>query len=507
MGQYQHITDLFLETGRKYREKTAIVHKSTEITFGELDADVRKTAAYLLRRGVRKGHRVLVLLPMSADLYRIILAINFVGAVAVLLDEWVSVSRMEECCRIVPPDAYVIVRKGRVLGLISKELRSIPISLGTTFPYDIPPLEDAERVPVEQPALITFTTGSSGPPKAVVRSYDFLMKQLEALMEEIRPQREEACLITLPVLLFLNLGLGATSIIADFTSDSTEKKESENWLEVLESNKVHRIIASPAFLIQLARAQQDRPHELSCLKSIFIGGSPVFPSDVRSMQSAFPDCEITVLYGSTEAEPISSVGAGELALSDPAKETGLLVGVPHPGIDVGILPVHEGPVLLRNNQSLADLLLPDGETGEIIVSGPHVNREYQNRGLMERYKIVDGNRIWHRTGDAGFLGRGHKIYLTGRCDSLIHRNGEWISPFLFREYASHIPGVKLGTLLESGGRILAIIQNQDRSREAEILEQVHLYPQDIDEIRFMKKIPLDPRHQGKIDDIRLKKMI
>ena len=502
-----HLTDIFLETGRKFSHKTAIIHGNKQITFGELELDVRKTAAYMRRRGIQPGHKVLVLLPMSIDLYRMIMAINFLGAIAVLLDEWVSVGRMEECCRISKPDAYVILKKGKILGLLSRELRSIPVALSVTFPYDEIPLEQHVQVPSSTPSLITFTTGSTGTPKAVVRSFQFLYNQLEALKKEINPEGWQTDLVTLPVLLFMNLSLGATSIIADFDRNHPDRLDPARILRDLETHQAFRIIASPAFVVELSRYLLDHPGTLEHLRAIYLGGAPVFPAEANTIKAAFPDAKATVLYGSTEAEPISSVSADRLAYSDPSTDGGLLVGTLHPDISVRIVPITGDIIELEEQQELTSLACKTGEIGEIVVSGGHVSTVYGNSALWPRHKIREGDIIWHRTGDAGFLDRQNSLFLTGRCDSMISREGAYISPFLFRNYLQQLPNVVTGTILEVNKELTAVVQVSSQSHENDVRNMLSQLDIPLDAIRFVKRIPMDPRHNGKIDDAKLRSIL
>src|SRR5688500_10751638 len=95
-----NIAQLFDDASAKFPEKTAIIYNDQKISFNELHVACNDTAAYFISKGISKGDRVLIFVPMSIDLYRIILALFKIGATAVFLDEWVNKKRMEECCKI-----------------------------------------------------------------------------------------------------------------------------------------------------------------------------------------------------------------------------------------------------------------------------------------------------------------------------------------------------------------------------------------------------------------------
>jgi len=177
----KNIVEIFLHAAEKYPDRLAVVDKEQSITYAELKIQVEKTAAYFHQKGVQTGDRILVFVPMSVDLYRTVLAIFYLGATAVFLDEWVNKKRLELCCRIADCRGFVGGLKARIFALFSKELRRIPIKLSLTkcSQTSIP----VKAMNPDDAALITFTTGSTGTPKAARRTHEFLKAQFDALLE------------------------------------------------------------------------------------------------------------------------------------------------------------------------------------------------------------------------------------------------------------------------------------------------------------------------------------
>src|SRR5690606_10768956 len=158
-----NIVSLFLQQAQNLPDKTAIVEKGgRSISFGELSRQVEETAAYFAQRGIERGDRVLVFVPMGIDLYRTILALFYRGATAVFVDEWADSKRLDTCCAIADCKAFIGVWKAHLLRLLSKEIRRIPIKLTTTYsPQDYVSMTETFS---GDTALITFTTGSPGTP-------------------------------------------------------------------------------------------------------------------------------------------------------------------------------------------------------------------------------------------------------------------------------------------------------------------------------------------------------
>ncbi|HET6992904.1 MAG TPA: AMP-binding protein, partial [Bacteroidia bacterium] len=446
-----NIVDLFFEAAERNPQKTAIVYKDRKISFGEFRNQVTDTAAYFLKKGIRKGDRVLIFVPMSFDLYRIVLALFRIGATAVFLDEWVSKKRMEECCKVAQCKAFIGIFKIRFLSFLSSELRKIPVHLGVNYPSPASG-ENFPSTSKDDTALITFTTGSTGIPKAAKRTHGFLQVQFNALIEKIEPKEDDIDMPVLPIVLLINLGTGTTSVIAEFKASKPDSLQPEKIIKQIKLNSVNRIIASPFFVREISKHVLENKISIPQLKKIFTGGAPVFPGEATIYNKAFPDAKVQVVYGSTEAEPISSIDVKELVeSSDKILEEGLNVGKPDKSASIKIIKITEENIFLGSEEELRLLEVPENTIGEIIVSGDHVLREYFNNPEgLKRNKIFIGEKCWHRTGDSGYLGKNGNLFLTGRCATLINQDGKIIAPFIYENFFQTIHGVEMGTVLMSG---------------------------------------------------------
>ena len=92
-----NISELFISAAKSYPNKIAIIDPKGSITYSDLEKEVQKTAAYFQKKGIKRIDRVLVFVPMGIDLYRIVLALFYIGATAVFLDEWVN--KKTKSCR------------------------------------------------------------------------------------------------------------------------------------------------------------------------------------------------------------------------------------------------------------------------------------------------------------------------------------------------------------------------------------------------------------------------
>lgn len=493
-----NIVHLFLDVAKQYPGTTAIIDSKTKISFRELENEVIGTAAYFQKKGISQGDRVLVFIPMSIDLYRTVLALFYIGAIPVFLDEWVNKKRLLLCCKLANCKGFIGTAKARLLGMFTKEIRHVPIKLSTKKRVNTK--INVSKVNQNSSALITFTTGSTGTPKAADRTHGFLHAQFSVLKNKINPQVGDIDMPTLPIVLLINLGSGVTSIIADINSRKPEKMVPERLINQIEKQGIQRIISSPYFIKRIAEALLSKGETLSNLKTIYTGGAPVFPHDAALYRKAFPLVDIQIIYGSTEAEPISSICADQLLEDSFIEKNGLPVGRIHPETKLKIIDISEGPL---TEFDISSMVCSEEMIGEIIVAGDHVLKQYFNNSeAYKQNKIVTKNQVWHRTGDSGFIKDG-QLFLTGRCKQLIYNNGEVHSLFLIENQLQAVPGIVMGTLMKVKDDLVLIIEiESDTQINKSLLKGIPF-----DRYIKMKSIPRDPRHFSKIDYSQLSKLI
>ena len=259
---------------------------------------------------------------------------------------------------------------------------------------------------------------------------------------------------------------------------------------------VDTAICSPVFFEKLAEYCLELRKIPSTLKQIFLGGAPVFPRLAKKLAGVFPEVRTHVVYGSTEAEPISLISLKDLlGVSGKQNESkkGLLVGKPVDGIFVKIIGVTEGPI--DGYRDFTGLEMEVGEIGEICVTGPFVLTEYYNSEEARRLnKFVINGSVWHRTGDAGYLDREGNLYLMGRVGNRFWHNGREYYLFPLEEELSGITGVSLGTVVKIGETLLAILEMKKEKliSPEDIREKIRDLGIPFDRICYLKKIPRDP---------------
>jgi acyl-CoA synthetase (AMP-forming)/AMP-acid ligase II len=490
-------------------------------TFAQLDENARRAAGFLSEHGIQPGSRVLLLQPMSAELYEALLALFRLGAIAVVLDPGAGLKHVAACCEIARPEVLIGCWRAHLLRAISPALRSIRqrFVIGAPFPgatrwssvRQHEPIDDVFTAGRDAPALLTFTSGSTGQPKGALRSHGLLLAQHRAIAHALELTPGEVDLSTLPIFLLANLASGVTSVIPDADLRRPGAINPEPVLDQVREHAVTQCVASPAFFERLLAAPAEKQCSLKSIRKAFTGGAPVGPRLISRLAAAMPRARIFPVYGSTEAEPIAHFEQSEMTERDALSMRwgrGLLAGHPVPEVQLRIIKDAWGRVIEPlTGQRFASLCLPAGEAGEIVVSGAHVLPGYLNgHGNAETKFQVDG-APWHRTGDAGYLDESGRLWLLGRCMALISDASGTLWPFAVEYAAQEYPGVRRAALVQlSGRRVLAVEAEPGADvspqRLTEMLEWAKL-----DEVRMMAAIPLDRRHNAKVDYSRLRRLL
>ncbi|TMQ72634.1 MAG: AMP-dependent synthetase, partial [Candidatus Eisenbacteria bacterium] len=325
------------ERAAEIPERVAIVESrrrgARRTTFAELSQRVAATSVALAARGIAPGDSVLLFVPMSSDLYVALLGVLHRGAVAVFIDAWAGRARVDAAIRAARPRAFLGAPRAHLLRLVSPALRAVPIALvapSRALPLARAaargPAPAAAQVAADAPALITFTTGTTGRPKAAARSHAFLWAQHEVLARELGARADDVDMPTLPIFVLNDLASGITSVLPEFDPRRPGEVDATRVHAQLVRERVSTTSGSPAFYGRLAEWCEARGLRLP-VRALFTGGAPVLPPLARRLASVTAGA-VHVVYGSTEAEPIASIEAGAMARAMEGDAPGLCVGRP-----------------------------------------------------------------------------------------------------------------------------------------------------------------------------------
>lgn len=485
-----NLVTLLEEQVKKTPEATALVVSrhgvDRRVSFVELEKLSVGVTVRLQEAGLVAGDRVLVFVPMSVELYAVLLGIFRGGMTAMFLDPSAGRAHLERCCALGNPRGLVATPKALLLRWVSGPLRRIPVVFSTGKwggPALLQNVKD-ERKPAifpvknEDAALLTFTSGSTGEPKAAVRSHGFLLAQHRVLERSIALEAGELDLATLPVFVLANLASGVASVLPE--ADLRRPGEIDPGPVVAQMARLGptRAAASPAFFERLLEVFEAHPEEARRvpMRKIFTGGAPVFPVLLERLQRVWPGAEVVAVYGSTEAEPIAHVNWREMSTED-------------------LVRMRRGGGILAGKM-VSEIELRLAADDEIQVAGGHVLQGYlEGRGDTET-KIHEDGKVWHRTGDAGRLDERGRLWLLGRCNA---RLGDGTYPLSVECAASFFPWVRRSGCVElNGKRVLAVEVREGMEADVRSLESELAWAQ-LDRVVVLSRLPVDRRHNAKVD--------
>jgi acyl-coenzyme A synthetase/AMP-(fatty) acid ligase len=462
----------FAGAGAQSTRAAIIEADGASVSFADLVRLSRQLAAAWRGRGVARGDRVLVAMPVGIQLYANVLALWRLGAVIVFPEPALGFKGLRHAVVATRPKALLASGWFRALRFVCPELWRVSLVIAPERGADT---NVVEPVGAEHPALISFTSGSTGRPKAIVRNHGFLAHQNACLANLLKPNRDdETDLVAFPVFVLANLGFGVTSVLPNWNLRRQDTADAARIAAHVATHAVTRILAPPSICEKLASGPT-----LDHLDAVFTGGGPVFPDLLARLAEKAPRADIVSVYGSTEAEPIAYQHLRDVTAADwqaMQDGAGLLAGHPVAEIDMKII------------------------NDEIVVTGDHVNRGYLDPADDLTTKFVHDGKIWHRTGDAGRLDEQGRLWLLGRLDG---RAGK-LFPFSIEAAARFWPGVRRVALVSIDGKPLLAVEGDAAAlpqwqRQADRFGDLHVVA--------VTTIPLDRRHRSKVDYPAVTKML
>ncbi len=508
-----NLATILQERARRQPDRPALITgvdgSERVVSYAQLEEISGRVATGLRARGIGRGDAVLVWVPMSVELYALLLGLFRLGAVAMLADPGAGAAALAAACRRGRPKMLAAPWYAHALRLRHPSLRRIPTHLTTSgwFPGNLTwsrltdgePMVGCEATSPDSPALLTFTSGSTGEPKAAMRTHGFLLAQHEAIRSAIGLGEGEVDLATLPVFVLANLASGMTSLIPAGNLRRPGHVDPAPIARQIARHRPTRGGASPAFFLRLADGGVRWPE---CVR-LYTGGAPVYPRYFPAFAKLAPKAGVTVVYGSTEAEPISECTGESLSAADFATMRageGLIVGKPCENTRVRILP----PQALRAAAQPTEpaefdaMEIQAGGEGEIVVAGPQVLRGYLDGVGDEETKIRVGDTIWHRTGDCGRFDAAGRLVLLGRCSAVVATpQGTRLHPFSIEAAAMEIAGVRRAAFLSHDGRLTLVVEPDGRAPSKDQFSP--LARLGVEAVAFVDRIPTDRRHNAKIE--------
>ena len=401
-------------------DRPALVGAGTT-TYGQLRDWVAAARGGLLARGVTAGDRVAIVAGNDEHFVIAYLAVLGVGAVAVPLNPASPAPEMQRDLEEVGARLVVVAptARGAVAGVDLDAVVS-PDGMVTTDDLDGGAGADLVDRRPDDLAVLLFTSGTVGAPRAAMLTHGNLLANVEQILAS--PGSLGADDVVLGLLpLFHVFGLNAVLAVglrAGVPVVLVDRFDPGDTLARIAEHGVTVVTGVPTMWSALAGLAEVGPDALAGVRLAVSGAAPLDPGVGRLVGERL-GVALAQGYGLTEASPVVTSAAGTDA---PAGS----VGVPLPGVAVRLVDAQDDDVLV-------------GDPGEIRVGGPNVFAGYWND--PEATTAALGHDRWLRTGDVGVVDEAGFLYLVDRIKDLIIVSGFNVFPAEVEEVIATHPSV------------------------------------------------------------------
>ncbi|WP_052868062.1 long-chain-fatty-acid--CoA ligase [Streptomyces niger] len=496
------LATILAEAARRRPDHLALVEGERRLTFAELWQQARTQAAALGALGVRPGDKVALMAPNTAEFPRAYYAILAAGAVVVPVHLLLSAGEVAHVLRDSGAKLLLCHAGQAATGgeaAAATDARMVTIGPEIRVPGADGRLEDlaetVEPLPTyvtreaEDPAVVFYTSGTTGVPKgAVLTHLSLVMNATTNAFDSHEVQQDDITLGALP--LYHTFGQTA-SMNSSWRRGATlvlqPRFDAAAALELMVREGVNTFQGVPTMYVRLLEAAGEAA-ELPRLRRCVSGGASL-PVPVLEKFTEVFDTEVYEGYGLSETSPTAAVN--QPVFGTRAGTVGHAIW----GVDVEIAAPEPADRIE---------LLPAGEPGEVVVRGHNVFAGYLGRPEETEAALVDG---WFRTGDLGTKDDDGFLRIVDRKKDLIIRGGFNVYPREVEEALLRHPGIAEAAVIglphpTHGEEVCAVVIRDEHAAAAPTAEEIidwsrerlakYKYPR---RVEFVDAYPLGPSHK------------
>ena len=426
MNVYQILTD----SARLFDQKPAVIFKDKKISFADLKANVLALALGLKARGAGHGKKIALYLPNCPEYIYSYLSSFLLGAVVIPLDYMLKTDELMSCLSHAEAELVIALPKPEIdWDAIKKSIPSLKtvISLGSDFEalFDkkgtgadswpnglkaesepAPFLSDAD------PALIMYTSGTTGQPKGILLNYKHLQGSPQAMKYFVDLSERDVKLCAIPLSHIGGFIYIQNCIIFGITLVLMDRFHPLEFLKYVQEYKVTCFHIVPPMYTALLTLKHIDQFDLSSLRWVVVFGAPNSPDILERFHKYCPNAKLLNGWGMTETCPPNTV-TPLFEGNSPHEKLGTVpniesVGKPAPNCEISIVDDE-------------DQFLPAGSVGEIVIRGWVVMQEYYKDPQATLAAKKGG---WFHTGDLGRFDSEGFLYIVGRKKEMIKVAGQ-----------------------------------------------------------------------------------
>ncbi len=457
------LLDTLTDTVRQRPDHTALIFKGTRLSYAQLEQLSNAFGAALVAQGVQKGERVALLLPNSPQSMIAQLGVWKAGAIAAPINSLYTEHELEHALNEIGAETVVVltpfyskvkalqprtqVRRViatnikeylpahmRLLFTLAKEKKEghrIRLQVGDLWWRDLMrehALAPRPAVPIaiDDPAVLLFSGGTTGTPKAALGTHHKLLMsamQLHAYGSTALADWDDTITLVMPMFhVYGNMAFN-TSLVAHWPMAVVPNpRDIDDLVQTILKVRPAVLHGVPTLFIALLNHPKVKAGQVdfSCMKVCYAGAAPLLVETKRRFE-ALTGGWLLDAYGMTE----TMLAAVVCPVHGEYKEGS--IGIPVPDVDARIVDVDTG-----------QQTLPCGEIGELCISAPQTMVGYWGRPAETAEMIRDG---WVYTGDLAYMDEDGYIFIVDRKKDLIKPGGFQVWPREVEEVLAAHPAV------------------------------------------------------------------
>jgi len=425
----QTILAILHETA-KFGGREFMVFDERRISFDRFIAATQTGASRFREAGVRPGDVVLLNAANSPEFVLAVWSLLRIGAVVAQANAWWSGDEVADAAQMI--GARVIVADAKRRALVSRDTRFAQTSMIPLEPLEacFDGREDAGPIadPIEDeeaPAILIFTSGTTGKPKAAVLSHRAVISVLHNIYlhrgrapnEISRTEPQLSLFCCTPLFHVGGVLLQAQAMLSGHRLVILKgRADGARMIDIIERESINIWSSVPTLLARVLEHPDLPLHDVSSVVSIGASGSMVSPELITKARKAFPSAKLAAgtTYGMTESGGSVTMISGEDYLQRPTS-----AGRPFATCEIRILD--------------------PGKTGEgeILIRTPSAMSGFWG---AQEYEMIDRDG-WIHSGDLGRLDEDGHLHVTGRSKDIIIRGGENLAASVVENRLSEHPAV------------------------------------------------------------------
>ena len=399
----------------------ALVDGDIRMSFRELEVLSNACARAMRAEGVETGDRVCLFLPNSAEFEIAAFGASKIGAVFTPMNP--ACKEAEAGYQLNDSGAKILITTAKGAALIrevKKELSTLEAVIVTdedtgdarfedwisAHPAESPPEPEIDTA--ECLVALPYSSGTTGLPKGVMLTHRNLVANYHQCVANHQITDQDSGLLFLPLYHIYGALIMGAMILAGATHVLMKRFTVPDALRLVQEHRLTLFYGVPPALLAVAHHGNLGDYDLSSLRCIMSGAAPL-PPEVRRVVQEKTGVLTFMGYGLTEASPLTHL---------------------NPPVESLIRAESVGPPVSDQEQKIVDVEtgtreLPVGETGELIIKGPHIMKGYWNAPKATAEVLRDG---WLHTGDIGRVDEQGYVYLLDRKKEMIKYKGFAVAP-------------------------------------------------------------------------------